>query len=166
MRLLLLMACIGATLGGCGCENEPRSTAVAEPKPALGRTVPLSQYDRAKITVGGHKIDVFIADEQAERTEGLMFVKAGELKRNEGMIFVFSTTEKLSFWMENTLIPLDIAFLDDAGKIINIREMEPFDRSPQPSEAPARYAVEMNQGWFKENGVNKGAKFDLSAVLK
>jgi uncharacterized membrane protein (UPF0127 family) len=64
--------------------------------------------------------------------------------------------------MENTLIPLDIAYLDEKGKIVNIRQMQPLDRSPQPSSGPAKYAVEMNVGWFEKNGVKAGDQFDLS----
>ncbi len=95
-----------------------------------------------------------------------MFVKSDELGDNEGMIFVFSTAAPLSFWMENTLIPLDIAYLDDKGKILNIRQMQPLDRSPQPSSGAAMYAVETNVGWFERNKVKAGDKFDLSNVLK
>jgi uncharacterized membrane protein (UPF0127 family) len=64
--------------------------------------------------------------------------------------------------MENTLIPLDIAYLDEKGKIVNIRQMPPIDRTPQPSSGPAKYAVEMNVGWFEKNGVKAGDQFDLS----
>lgn len=157
-------------LAVAGCNGDPdkpvTTTPATVPPASTGRQIPLSQYDKAQISVNGFEIDAYVADEQAERAEGLMFVKAGELRDNEGMIFVFSTAAPLSFWMENTLIPLDIAYLDDKGKILNIRQMQPLDRSPQPSSGAAMYAVETNVGWFERNKVKAGDKFDLSKVLE
>lgn len=152
---------------GCGDKQidtpkPPPTTPVAEPS----RTTPLSAYGRAQISVKGKLIDVFVADENSERAEGLMFVKEGELGPDEGMIFVFAEAESRSFWMENTLLPLDIAYLDAAGKILNIRQMQPLDRSPQPSAGPAKYAVEMHQSWFKKKGVKQGDRFDLEGLSK
>ena len=151
-------------IAGCG-EDKPKPVTTTVTTP-VGRQVPLSQYSRVTISVKGLEIQAYVADEQAERAEGLMFVKEGELAKNEGMVFVFPTSEQMSFWMENTLIPLDIAYLDESGKILNIRQMQPLDRSPQPSAGPARYAVEMNQGWFEKNGIKAGDKFDVSAALE
>jgi len=111
-------------------------------------------------------IDVYVADERAERADGLMFVEDDELGDDEGMVFVFSGEEQLSFWMENTLIPLDIAFLDASGKILNILQMKALDPTPQPSAGPAQYAVEMHVGWFEKKGIKAGDKFDLSALSK
>lgn len=155
-------------LCGCGDRNETNqpapvtTTPVAEPS----RTIPLTAYGRAQISVKGTTIDVYVADENAERAEGLMFLTDEDLKPDEGMIFVFAQTEPLSFWMENTLLPLDIAYLDPAGKILNIRQMQPLDTSPQPSAGPAKYAVEMHENWFKGRGIKQGDKFDLAGLSK
>ena len=58
--------------------------------------------------------------------------------------------------MANTYIPLDIAFLDDDGKILQIESMVPLSTRPHTSKRPCRYALEVNKGWFKENGINVG----------
>ncbi|MEO7454607.1 MAG: DUF192 domain-containing protein [Fimbriimonadales bacterium] len=165
MKNLVLALSFSLVIAGCGGEKAP-DPVVTQPTPTLGRQVPLAQYSKKTITVKGKEISAYVADEQAERTEGLMFVKDGELGENEGMVFVFPNSQQMSFWMENTLIPLDIAYLDESGKILNIRQMEPLDRSPQPSAGSARYAVETNVGWFEKNGIKAGEKFDLSAVLE
>jgi uncharacterized membrane protein (UPF0127 family) len=152
------------------CSPKKESPVVAETKPPVdgssqsARTVPLSAYGRATLSVGKNKIDVYVADEIAEQQDGLMFVKHGELAQDEGMVFVFGESEPRSFWMRNTLLPLDIAYLDDNGRILNIRLMQPLDESPQPSAGAARYAVEMHGGWFAEHGVKAGDKFDLKGL--
>ena len=80
-----------------------------------------------------------------------------ELPENQGMLFVFESTRILSFWMRNTFIPLDIAFIDDAGKIVDIQRMEPLDESKSyTSAAPALYALEVNAGWFAKNTIKVG----------
>ena len=82
------------------------------------------------------------------------------LPENRGMLFVFPYTTALSFWMMNTFIPLSIAYLDEAGVIINIADMKPQTTDPHPSSRPARYALEMNQGWFAKRGIKAGAKVE------
>jgi uncharacterized membrane protein (UPF0127 family) len=148
-----------------GCAKDAVVEPVTTVTPPPSRNVPLSSYDRSKISVNGTPIEVYVADERAERADGLMFVKDDELGVDEGMVFVFVAEEQLSFWMENTLIPLDIAFLDKDGKILNILQMQALDPTPQPSAGPAKYAVEMHVGWFEKRGVKPGDKFDLSSVL-
>jgi len=62
--------------------------------------------------------------------------------------------------MMNTHIPLSIAFIDDAGTIINIADMKPLTTDTHNSARPARYALEMNQGWFRKRGIRSGAKIE------
>jgi uncharacterized membrane protein (UPF0127 family) len=59
-------------------------------------------------------------------------------------------------WMKNTLIPLSVAFLDEAGRIINIREMKPLSEENHCADAPARFALEMGEGWFRKKGMKAG----------
>ena len=161
MKTLCIFLAGLVLLAGCAKEEvvEPINTT-----PPPSRNVPLSSYDRSKISVKGNTIEVYVADERAERADGLMFVKDNELGADEGMVFVFAAAEQLSFWMENTLIPLDIAFLDKDGKILNILQMKALDPTPQPSAGPAQYAVEMHVGWFDKKGIKAGDKFDLGGI--
>ena len=71
-----------------------------------------------------------------------------ELPEDRGMLFVFPDERVLEFWMRNTEIPLSIAFADASGRIVRIADMEPLSDAPVSSGAPARYALEVNRGWF------------------
>jgi uncharacterized membrane protein (UPF0127 family) len=111
----------------------------------------------------GADLQVEIADEPAERETGLMF--RTELDEDRGMLFIYEEEQTLSFWMRNTYIPLSIAYVAADGTIVNILDMEPFDETTHPSSGPAQYAIEANQGWFAQNGVDAGQKVDLEAAL-
>jgi uncharacterized membrane protein (UPF0127 family) len=101
-------------------------------------------------------INAEIALTDYERQLGLMYRRS--MGKNSGMLFVFPSEENLSFWMKNTYIPLSIAYLDKSGKIIDIQDMKPLDTSiTYPSKYRAMYALEMNMGWFKENGITEGS---------
>ena len=73
------------------------------------------------------------------------------------MLFVYAEPEILTFWMKNTRMPLSIAFIDAAGRVVGIQKMNPFPTTTvYASSVPALYALEVNQGWFEENGVGVG----------
>ncbi len=107
---------------------------------------------------------VEVAETQNEREKGLMFRYS--LPADSGMLFVFDREQELSFWMKNTFIPLDIAYLSSNGVINEIYRMEPLDYSIlYPSKKPAKYALEVNAGWFKKNGIKPGMKLDFNGCL-
>jgi uncharacterized membrane protein (UPF0127 family) len=106
-------------------------------------------------------VGVEIADTDAERQTGLMGRTV--LPEDAGMLFVFEGEQALSFWMRDTLIPLSIAYIDAQGRIVDIQDMEPLDDVPPHyvSAEPARYALEVNQGFFEERGVTVGDLVEL-----
>jgi len=77
---------------------------------------------------------------------------------NQGMLFVFPRAERHCMWMRNTYIPLSVAFIDDQGKILNIEDMKPQTETSHCANAPARFALEMNRGWFAEKGIKPGQR--------
>jgi len=83
-----------------------------------------------------------------------MFRKS--MGKNNGMLFVFHETALRAFWMKNTYIPLSIAFMDDKGIILNVLEMPPLTEDSFFSKGGAKYALEMNAGWFEKNGLKPG----------
>ena len=85
------------------------------------------------------------------------------LGEDRGMLFVFDEETTLSFWMKNTLIPLSVAYIDSEGRIVDIQKMEPLDDEPPNyvSAEPAQYALEVNQGFFEERGVEVGNTIEL-----
>jgi len=99
---------------------------------------------------------VEVADTTQQRTKGLM--SRTSLPWDQGMLFVFDSEQPLSFWMKDTLIPLDIAFADASGVIFQIDSMEPQTLTAHPSSRPAKYALEVNRGWFASSRVKIGDK--------
>jgi hypothetical protein len=115
------------------------------------------------LRVGGQSINAEVANQEITRETGLMFRK--EMEWGSGMIFVFPDSAPRYFWMKNTYIPLSIAFLDEKGVVLNVLEMPPLTESSFRSEGPAKYALEMNKGWFAKYGVRTGAVIEgLAAV--
>lgn len=109
-----------------------------------------------RVEVGGETVKAEIARSPAEQARGLMYRR--ELGRNEGMIFVYEQERVLSFWMKNTFVPLDIAYIKADGTIATIRQMQPLSEAPHSSRVPVLYALEVNQGWFARHGVQEGSK--------
>jgi uncharacterized membrane protein (UPF0127 family) len=106
------------------------------------------------LTVGMHVIKAEVAATDEARQQGLMYRE--KMKINEGMLFVFPAPATVCMWMKNTLLPLSVAFIDEDGKIINIEDMKPQTQDSHCSRKMARYALEMNQGWFKQKNIKPG----------
>jgi uncharacterized membrane protein (UPF0127 family) len=113
-----------------------------------------SDLPMAKLTLRHRTITVEVANKEATRMTGLMFRRS--LPQDQGMLFVFPDDTVRAFWMKNTQIPLSIAFMDDQGNIENILEMPPYSEEQFYSQGPAKYALEMNTGWFTRNGLKEG----------
>lgn len=110
------------------------------------------------------RLDVEIAASERDRQKGLMYRTS--LPHNSGMLFVFEKEKRLSFWMKNTYIPLDIAFIDSHGVIKDIYQMRPLDTSVfYNSSTEVRYALEVNQWWFEKNGISAGSKTGLNGCI-
>lgn len=141
--------------GGTATASRPGDQEAGQPLPVAGaqgvRTAP--------IRIGGVEVTAEIADNQELRAEGLMH--RDSLPPNHGMLFVYGTAEVRSFWMRNTRLPLDIAFIDASGVIINIEQMEPQSDQNYYSQGPMMYALEMDQGWFEANGVGPGDRLEF-----
>ncbi|MDZ7269645.1 MAG: DUF192 domain-containing protein [candidate division KSB1 bacterium] len=135
-------------LGGLGCKQQP------DAKPATGSAAQIPE-GRQRITVGATPLFVEVVQTDEERMRGLMF--RAQLPEDQGMLFVFEVARLQSFWMRNTFIPLDIAFIASDGKIVDIQHMVPLDESKSyVSVAPAQYVLEVNAGWFARHGVKVG----------
>jgi uncharacterized membrane protein (UPF0127 family) len=152
LALLLLAGCGGTS--GADAGRSGGDSAGAPNAPDL-RTVTIDS--------GGEEVEVRveIADSPDEQATGLMNRTA--LAEDRGMLFVFPEEEVRSFWMKNTLIPLSIAYIDSEGRIVDLQDMKPLD-DEEPhyvSAEPARYALEVNKGFFEENGVEVGDRAEL-----
>lgn len=117
------------------------------------------------VRFGSHTLWVEVADEDPERSHGLMY--RHELPENEGMLFVFEEPHEASFWMKNTPLPLSIAFLDENKAVLNVEQMVPYDeRTFHRSRGLALYAVEANKGWFEARGIGPGTKAEFELPAK
>ena len=161
---LLLVALL--FVSGCsdGGEKDESSSEGASEEAAQETTADAVPDETAIVginTARGERVEVQveIADEEDEQKRGLMERTA--LAEDAGMLFVFPGERPLSFWMKDTLIPLSIAYIDGDGGIVDIQDMAPLDETSHPSAAPAQYALEVNQGFFEERGVQVGDETDL-----
>ena len=116
----------------------------------------LGPLPAVQLSAGMHLIRAEVANSMEARMQGLMYRK--EMAQNSGMVFVFEERAAHCMWMKNTLIPLSVAFLDQDGAIINIADMQPHSEQSHCASRPARYALEMNKGWFAQRGIKPGAK--------
>ena len=99
---------------------------------------------------------LIVPKNQTEFDLGLMFKES--LDQDTGMLFVFEENGEKYFHMKNTLIPLDVAFINEEGVVVNIKELHPLRTMPVSSECDALYAIEVNRGWFEKNNVRIGDK--------
>lgn len=111
---------------------------------------------RTELSAGLFRIEVEVASDPDSRAIGLMHRR--ELGPNRGMIFIFAEDRPHCMWMRNTLIPLSVAFLDLEGRIINIEEMKAQTQDTHCARRPARYALEMNAGWFAGHKIVPGTR--------
>jgi len=118
---------------------------------AQGLTASLPVADRG---AGMYRIEAEVAHTAEARQTGLMHRVAMPLHR--GMVFVFPEDAVHCMWMRNTHLALSVAFIDASGRILNIERMAPRTEDNHCAAAPARFALEMNAGWFEERGIAPG----------
>ena len=113
-----------------------------------------SALPAAELGFGMYRIEAEVAHTFETRQTGLMNRTAMPLHR--GMVFVFPEARAHCMWMKNTPLPLSVAFVDDRGKVINIEDMQPHTTDTHCAAGQARFALEMNLGWFAERGIKAG----------
>lgn len=134
-------------LMGTGCDSEPV----------------LTRQSLFPLEIGDVVLDAQFAIDPATTQQGLMHRES--LAENQGMLFISERPRPQSFWMRNTLIPLDIGFFTADGILREIYPMFPRVEDPVKSRRDdILYALEMNRGWFKANGVKVGAQLNLERV--
>lgn len=151
---------LAAGLAACGRE-QPRSGAGAAPATAT----PKSVAEFFPIRVGDRTVRMQLAIHPSEMQRGLM--ERRDLGRDDGMIFLYDRPQRMSFWMRNTPTPLDIGFFRSDGTLAEIYALHPFDENTVGSHGDdLRFALEVNQGWYRANGVKPGARLDLKALAE
>jgi uncharacterized membrane protein (UPF0127 family) len=126
-------------------------------------TLAAPKFKKSQIKIKNKTLQIELAETQEQHSYGLM--NREKLPENTGMLFVFDAEEQRFFWMKNTFINLSIAYFDKNKKIIDIQDMKAATSSldeilpSNPSKGKAKYALEVNQGWFEKNNIKVGDSF-------
>ncbi|WP_259400504.1 DUF192 domain-containing protein [Roseovarius sp. SCSIO 43702] len=126
---------------------------------------PACREDRVQLRGEGGQaaFTVEVADDRSERNRGLM--NRETLPRGAGMLFVYETPRPVSFWMKNTLIPLDMIFLDSAGRVVKVHEMaRPLSTERIVGGDAVQYVLEINGGLAGPLGIGEGSVLRHPAV--
>jgi uncharacterized membrane protein (UPF0127 family) len=181
--LFFAVLCAGASLGsacsqkGTSSEGETKSSAQALAQDARAAKIPRGTPQpklptgTLDITAADHsstvRLSVEIASRADERQKGLMFRQ--HLGEKEGMLFVFPTERYNSFWMRNTLLPLDMFFIDSEWNVVGVVEnAAPLTDDPRRVERMSRYVLEVNAGFAARRrlGVGASVKFEPPQTLE
>ena len=135
---LTLLSLLQCALAGCSRKVE-----------RVGRA-----HDVLRLEINDVTLTAEVACDDPSRRLGLG--NRDGLPVDHGMLFIFRNAEIRKFWMKNTRIPLSIAFIDDDGKVLQIEHMKPNDLTSTLSNHKVRYALEVDEGWFKEHNIKVG----------
>jgi uncharacterized membrane protein (UPF0127 family) len=139
-------------------------TACAAKAPAEPATRPAPRVVVETSAGARHAVTVELARTPEEQAQGLMWRRS--LPADAGMLFVFEQSDRHAFWMRNTLIPLDLIFVGDDGRVVGIVERaEPLTTAPRDPGVPARYVLEVNGGWAAARGVRPGDRIRFEGVV-
>ncbi len=125
---------------------------------------PVSNKNTYEIKINDKIAHAEVAFTQKGRTIGLMF--RDKLENDHGMLFIYPHEQNLSFWMKNTQIPLSIAFINSKDIITQIESMAPYSLMSHISKEKVKYALEMEQGWFRKNAVKAGSKVGFPPEIR
>lgn len=149
-----ILVAVAAASGCAPAEGESPGTSEEAPRVTAADQVKRPPLDRAWVIFDSDTVVAEVARTAEERANGLMY--RDEVPDGTGMLFIFEDSEIRSFWMANTYVPLDIAYMDAAYRIVDIVQMEPLVTDTYPSSAPAMFALEVRQGWFAAHGIVEG----------
>ena len=120
-------------------------------------------FSADEIKINNLLSNIEVASNPNDRRKGLMFRKS--LPEDHGMFFVWEYRKRQCMWMRNTYIPLNVAYIDSKGKILEIYEMLPLSEDSICSKKRVKYALEVNLDWFKRNNVKVGDQIDITEIL-
>jgi uncharacterized membrane protein (UPF0127 family) len=156
---LAALALVSLGIASCGARDAEGAGRTTNVKSNAPKTV----ADFFPIKVGDKTVRMQLAVHAAEMQRGLMGRR--DLGRDDGMLFVYDKPQQMNFWMRNTPTALDIGFFTREGVLEEVYPLFPFDEKTVGSRSDRlQFALEVNQGWFKENGIRPGDKLDLKAL--
>ncbi|WP_247232418.1 DUF192 domain-containing protein [Telluribacter sp. SYSU D00476] len=140
-------------------DRKTSTEATSEGSAGAGSSTPTFTKEGEVVFISGgaaiKKIDVEVAENEAERNQGLMY--RSYMPDSVGMLFIFEQSEPQSFWMKNTIIPLDILYVNENKEIVYIhKNTTPYSEQSLPSYENAQYVVEVNAGFTDRYGIKVG----------
>ncbi len=134
------------------CSCTPNSSGKAEP------------FEKFfNMDVSGIPFCAQIAITDGEKAQGLMFRE--KLGENESMLFAYDAPRRVSFWMKNTSINLDLGLFDSNGMLLEVKSLYPHNLNPVNSSSDKiKYCLEISAGWFAKNGLHPGAKLNMKLL--
>lgn len=161
MRTLARLVLLLALLAGCGGGGD--GDGGGAPSGAN-----LDGFATATLVVGDVAFAAWLADTDAQRRQGFMFATELQLAplpdgTPRGMLFSYPDDRRLSFFMRDTQVPLDLAYATSEGRIVEVHRLEPFDETSVVAGQPVRYAFEARQGTFARFGIVVGDRVQLPA---
>ncbi len=123
-----------------------------------------SVISEEKISIESLFSKIEVVSNSQERKLGLMYRE--NLPYDDAMFFIWEYKKRQCMWMRNTYIPLNVAYLDSSGKILEIYDMVPFSDESVCSKKRVRYALEVNLNWFEDNNILVGDVLDISNLVK
>lgn len=176
---------LAALLMMVGCQS-PTESAVKTPSPALTVSEPketpeepvakapdserlyaVADLATAEIKINGKALKVWLMDDPGKRQEGMMFLKATDVPKGMGMLFVFPSVQAKGrgFWMHNTLIPLDITYISAKGRAMSTVTGKPQDDTNLPSKDEFQFVLELPAGEAVKRGIRPGTQIAIPTQL-
>ena len=157
--LLVLLLLVLAACGGGGQVPE-----ASEPEPH-----PLDHLEQAVVVIYDEPYLVWLAETPSAQARGLQGITEEQLaplpdSTERGMLFVFPLDTRPEFWMRDTVVALDLAFIESHGLVAETHAMAPLDETLVQPAVPVRYALELRGGVFDARGIGPGTAVDLAAV--
>jgi hypothetical protein len=157
LAVLFVIYLIGNTL------QKPAVDPVKQAAPQTRSSVEFVKQGELRFLTKNKKllgaVDIEIADEEAKRMQGLMYRET--MKENQAMLFIFPDEAERSFWMKNTVISLDMIYANAMNEIVSIQKSTtPYSEESYPSNAPAKYVVEVISGYCESHSINVGDQIE------
>ncbi len=151
----LLLTCLCTLWVACPNPGSAHKPAAASPADPTESGQPQPKLPTIKLWLGAHEMLAEIARTPAEHQVGMMW--RTNMAEMEGMIFIFEDAGRRAFWMRNTLVPLDIAYLATDGALLEVHAAQPRNETALPSASDrVQFVLETRQGWFQRNNVKLG----------
>jgi uncharacterized protein len=157
-RIVGMLLLLPVVVGACGSgDGDPARTGESGTGDSLAPRLPRGY---AWVAFGPDTVTAEVADTPVARERGLKGRQS--LADGARMLFVFDDEATRSFWMQDTYVPLDIAFLSRAQVVVDIQQMEPLSESLHHSARPAMFALEVPLGWFESRGIEVGNRSTIT----